>query len=167
MRSRWIGLCPAVLPILLVAAACGGGNDPARRATPEVGDTTGTGATGSGSVIADADCREYASSFAGFTPDPANPTGASNFLQIADLFDQLAEKVPNEISNDFRVVAKAYRDFAEGTGGVNFNDPASLQTVPPEELQRIQESLKGLDTEEVRTSVANIERFVQEHCGQG
>jgi hypothetical protein len=31
----------------------------------------------------------------------------------------------------------------------------------------MEESLAKLDTEEVRTAAANIEKFVQEHCPEG
>lgn len=160
---RFKRLCVVVV---LLLAACGGddaGSGGDKDATPQAEATTAE----SGSQTADPECRKYANAFAGITPDPANPTSFSNFKQVADSMDQVAGKVPNEVSDDFGTVASAYRNFAEGAGNLDPSDPDSVSKATPEDLQRMQDSLKALDTEQVRKAVANIEAFVKEHCPQG
>lgn len=164
----------ALMALIALMSACGGsetGDAADRQASPvptraATGGTTPDPAGEAAGGLASADCREYAAALSGFTPDPSNPSGFGNFRQVADLFDELADKVTNEISGDFRIVARAYREFAEVSADVDLSNPAAMATLPPEELQRIQQSLQGLDTEQVRTAVGNIERFVEEHCGQ-
>lgn len=168
MTAKRVRLCGLLFTVALLAPACGGetgdrgGGTPSARATDP-----GTGDSPRAKALADADCLEYANSFAGFTPEPGQPLSSSNFTKIADFMESVADKVPNEISDDFRVLGNAYRNFAEGAGDLDFSNPAAVNNITPEQLQRMEESLKKLDTEEVRTAAANIERFVQEHCPEG
>jgi len=165
MRFKLIARCALVAALLLMAAACGrDGADPNASPTPRAGATSDAGDPSAG--LGDDECRAYENAFAGFTPD-APAAGSSNFTQIADSLDHAAEAVPNEISDDLRVVATAYRNFAEGTAGFNLNDPSTMADASPEELSRIQAALQGMDSAEVRAAVANIEAFVNEHCPQG
>ena len=171
MKPRSDRLLVLLCALVLIAPACGGDNPdagsestPSARATEQ--ETEGT--PGASGAIADADCREYASSFAGVaTPNPNDPESFANLVQIADSMEKIADKVPNEISDDFRVLAGAYRKFAEGLGTLDFSDPSSFANVTPEELQKMEESLKSLDQEDVRAAAANIEKFVKENCPQG
>jgi hypothetical protein len=91
----------------------------------------------------------------------------SSFTKIAEFMESVADKVPNEVSDDFRTLGNAYRTFAEGAGDLDFTNPSAIASITPEQLQRMEESLAKLDTEEVRTAAANIEKFVQEHCPEG
>lgn len=160
-RFAWFTLMWAML---LMAAACGRDADPANESpTPRAQATVD--ARDETNALGDEECRAYENAFAGFTPDPA--AGSSNFAQIADSLDHAADAVPNEISDDLRVVATAYRGFAEGTAGFDLNDPSTMAEASPEEIARIQAALQGMDSAEVRAAVANIEAFVKENCPQG
>lgn len=171
MNLRSARLLVLMCALVLIGPACGGDNpDTGSEAAPGVRATVrGTeGTPGASGAIADADCREYANSFAGVTtPDPNDPESFANLVQISDSMEKIADKVPNEISDDFRVLAGAYRKFAEGLGTLDFSDPSSFANVTPEELQKMEESLKSLDQEDVRAAAANIEKFVKENCPQG
>lgn len=164
MTGRRVRLCVLLLTVALLAPACGGSDSedestPSARATERESDESPqTGA------IADADCLEYANSFAGFSPDPNQPLSSSSFTKIADFMEGVADKVPNEVSDDFRTLGNAYRNFADGAGDLDFSNPEAIANITPEQLKRMEESLAKLDTEEVRTAAANIEKFVQEHC---
>lgn len=170
MKAKSVRGLLLLLTLTLLLPACGeegseagSGSTPGARATdPQTEETTG-----SSGGLADADCREYANSFSGVSPDPNNPESFANLVEIADSMEKIADRVPNEISDDFRVLAGAYREFAGGMGSLDFSDPSSFADVTPEELQRMEQSLKSLDREEVRTAAANIESFVKEHCPQG
>jgi hypothetical protein len=170
MKARSVRKLVLLLVLTLISPACsddgsdgGSGSTPSARATEQPTEAS----PGSSGALADADCREYANSFAGVSPDPNNPASFTNLAQIADSMEKIADNVPNEISDDFRVLAGAYREFAEGLGTLDFNDPSSFANVTPEELEKMEQSLKSLDQEEVRTAAANIEKFVKEHCPQG
>jgi len=168
MKARRVRLCVLLLTVALLAPACGGDSNTEDESPPSARATDpGTSGSPQAGALADADCLEYANSFAGFTPDPNSPLSSSSFTKIADFMESVADKVPNEISDDFRTLGNAYRNFAEGAGDLDFSNPAAINSITPEQLQRMEESLKKLDTEEVRTAAANIEEFVQEHCPEG
>lgn len=166
MTDKWIRLCVLLLVVALLAPACGGGSDSEDESTPSA-RATESDESPQARAIADADCLEYANSFAGFSPDPNQPLSSSSFTKIADFMESVADKVPNEVSDDFRTLGNAYRNFAEGAGDLDFSNPSSIAGITPEQLQRMEESLAKLDTEEVRAAAANIEKFVQEHCPEG
>lgn len=158
-----------LLAALSVVPACGnGGSERSGEATPQAraGENPGAGSPTAG-ILAASECREYASAFAGFNPDPTNPTSAASFNEIADFMEKVADDVPNEISDDLRILGAAYRRFGEGSGNIDFTDPAVMANVTPEQLQKMEEALKSLDTEQVRTAAANIERFFDQNCPQG
>jgi hypothetical protein len=168
MTGKWVRLCVLLLTVALLATACGGGSDSGDESTPSARATEAeTEESPQAAAIADADCLEYANSFAGFSPDPNQPLSSSSFTKIADFMESVAEKVPNEVSDDFRTLGHAYRNFAEGAGDLDFSNPEAIANITPEQLKRMEESLAKLDTEEVRTAAANIEKFVQEHCPEG
>ncbi|HEU4868539.1 MAG TPA: hypothetical protein VFV09_12535 [Actinomycetota bacterium] len=166
MTGKWVRLCVLLLAVGLLAPACGGGSDSKGESTPSARATEAEESP-QARAIADADCLEYANSFAGFSPDPDQPLSPSSFTKIAEFMESVADKVPNEVSDDFRTLGNAYRTFAEGAGDLDFTNPSAIASITPEQLQRMEESLAKLDTEEVRTAAANIEKFVQEHCPEG
>lgn len=167
MTAKWFRLCGLLCFTALLAPACGGDPGAGDESTPSARATERATGSPQAGALADEDCLEYANSFAGFTPDPNQPLSSSSFTKIAEFMEGVADKVPNEISDDFRTLASAYRNFAEGAGDLDFSNPEAIAGITPEQLQRMEESLKKLDTEEVRTAAANIEKFVQEHCPGG
>ncbi len=168
MKNKSV-LLVVLLTVLCVVAACGdGGSGSSGEASPPAGagESPGAGSPAAG-LLAESECREYASALAGFNPDPTNPTSAASFTEIADFMERVADDVPNEISDDFRTLGAAYRGFAEGSGNIDFTNPAAMAGVTPEQLQEMEAALKNLDTEEVRTAAANIESFIKQNCPQG
>ena len=150
-------LLALLLTLLIAGAACG--NNPEETADP----TPEAQATGRG-FADDSECAKYADSFAALAPEPGDPGSFTDFKQVSESMDKIADEVPDEISDDFMVLSQAYGDFADNTGNMDLSDPEAMATASPEQLQKLQDSLKTLDNEQVRTAVANIEKFVQEHC---
>lgn len=146
-----------LLTLSIAGTACG--DKPKESADP----SPKASATNRG-FAADSECAEYADSFAALAPEPGDPGSFTDFKQVSESMDKIADEVPDEIADDFMVLSQAYGDFAEGTGNVDLSDPEAMATVSPEQLQKLQDSLKALDNEQVRTAVANIEKFVQENC---
>src|SRR5262245_55625468 len=122
---RWLALL--VMALALVAAGCGGGSDNESAATTETtteettssdtstdetttesSDTTGTGDIED--VLGDEDCLALAG--VGATIAQAF-SGASDGTASTEELEQLADKVPDEISADVQTLAAAFATYAD------------------------------------------------------
>ncbi|HEX2054807.1 MAG TPA: hypothetical protein VHJ78_13920 [Actinomycetota bacterium] len=168
MRGIPLGRLLVLVAVMLASGACGGGeeNNQPQKASPTPASTAAATPSG-GTALSAAECQDYASSFAGLSADPAQAASSANFAQVAAAMEDVAGKVPADAAGDFQVVARAFRELAAGTQGLNLNDPAALAAAPPDQLQRMQQSLSVMNTEEVKNAVANVERFLRENCSQG
>lgn len=159
--------------LVLLLAGCGGGDDTADEGSIEPDGTedatsepSPSGEDGSAlSALTDADCRQYAEAFRD-APDVADPTSLDGIEQIADILDDAANRVPNEISDDFRVMADAYRTFGGALADldVDFNDPEAMARLSAEDLAKLQVAAEAMGTSEVQEAAENIDAFLQEHC---
>lgn len=165
---RRSALLAVLAAALMVLAACGGGADetavsePTDAASPEAE----TGGEGSGlATLTDSDCRQYAQAFED-VPSIADPDSLDSIGQLADVLDDAADRVPNEISDDFRVLADAYREFSATMGSLNvdFTDPDSMAALGPEELAALQQAGEAFSSPEFEEAARNIEAFVRENC---
>lgn len=162
----------AVLAVLAVAmltlAACGGGEDPDDTAITDPTPTpteTDTDTDGEIAALTDADCQQYAEAFQG-VPNIADPGSMDSIGELAEVLDDAADRVPNEISDDFRTVANAYREFtnALGDSDIDFADPESAAAMGPEDIAALQEAAAAFDSEELQTATQNIQEFLTENC---
>lgn len=159
--------------LVLLLAGCAGGDDTADEGSIEpdgtedaTGEPSPSGEDGSGlGALTDADCRQYAQAFQE-APNVADPDSLDGIGQIADILDDAADRVPNEISDDFRVMADAYRAFGEALQDldVDFNDPESMARLSAEDLATLQAAGEAMGTSEVQEAAENIDAFLQEHC---
>lgn len=150
----------AVLAVLAAAmmllAACGGGEEPDDTAVTDPTPTpTETDAETDGEIAAltDADCQQYAEAFQD-VPNIADPSSLDSIGELADVLDDAADRVPNEISDDFRTLADAYR----------FTDPQSAAAMGPEDIAALQEAGEAFSSEELQTATQNIQEFLTENC---
>lgn len=165
-RSAVLALLAAAMMLL---AACGGGDETPEPDTDDTGvtDTDDNDAdTGGGlATLTDADCRQYAQAFED-VPTLADPDSLDSIGQLADVLDEAAENVPNEISDDFQVLASAYREFSDALGDleVDFDDPAALAALGPEDFEALEAAGQAFETGEVEEATGNIETFLRENC---
>lgn len=157
-QARRVGRLTAVLATaVLLMGACAGGD--------AAGGDDG-GAAGSGSrVLADSDCRRYVEAFRR-SPQVSDPTSVEAMTEVADVLDEAADGVPNQVSEDFRTVAGAYREFADAMGSLDldFSDPGSMASLSSEDLAGLQAASQVMSSEEVRQAVGNIDTFLDENC---
>ena len=155
--------------LALLAAGCGGddGGDEAAGTTDTaiVEDDSSTettdddATTTSDGIELEGECAE----FAGLSAKLSQALGgsSSDLSSATEVFDELADQVPDEIRDDYEVLAANFRELAEALEGV---DLTSGETPSPEVLAQLQEVTQSLDTPEVREATANIEAWAAENC---
>ncbi len=155
-------------------SACG--DDGGDEATDDVEETTTTaGDSGTDSVdLGDFDftgeCADFMTAFgsAGAAVGSAftGADGSDDLEQVAEYFDEIASKVPDDIQGDFEVFAQAYSDFAQALAdsGIDMSDPSSAD---PEDLAALQAVMEAFSAPEVEEASANISAWVEENCSAG
>ena len=162
--------------LALVAAGCGGSSSNEASSDTETTvatettetmateDTTATTADSETSTDIDlgnlsGECKQ----FAGISSKLAQSLSGqdANMEDAAKAFDDIAEQVPDEIKDDYQVIADNFSKIAEALKGV---DLTSGQTPSPEALAKLQELSKSMDSAEVQQASQHIEAWVQKHC---
>ncbi|MEX2619508.1 MAG: hypothetical protein WD250_04745 [Egibacteraceae bacterium] len=153
-RRGWAEIVPLAAAAVLLLAACSPGE--------------GSGGTDGGDdpgVLTAEDCQRYVGAFqqAGAVNDPSHAEAVG---QVAGILDDGADRVPDEISDDFRVMAGAYQGFADALQDMNtdFADLGSLSELDPEDLTALDAANRALNTPQVQDAAANIDAFLTEHC---
>ena len=77
---------------------------------------------------------------------------------------ELAAEVPDEVADDFEVMAEAFAEFAAALedAGVDFSDPASLSS--PEAQSAIAAAGEAFSTPEVEAASENMSAFLEGIC---
>jgi len=76
----------------------------------------------------------------------------------ADALDEIAEQVPEEISDDYAVIAANFEKIAEALEGVDLSSPNA------ETVEKFQQATASLDSEEVTEATANVQAWVTANC---
>jgi hypothetical protein len=173
-------LLAALAALLLTAAACGGDDDEsaaatqAPAATAEPSDTTSDtneesedteeseesegdlpeGFSGS------EECRELVGLGAKVTQALSGTGGDLDDTQ--EFLDAFADDAPEEIREDFQVIAEAYGKIVEALEGV---DLSSGEQPDPEALAELQQLSTELDQPRIQEANENITAWVEENCG--
>jgi hypothetical protein len=160
----------AVLGLGLVAC---GGDDSGGDASSDTEATTTTEATGSDTDTTDLDlgdfsgeCADFAQSFAGAAAAVGSAfTGApgDDLSSVAEYFDAVADKVPEEIRDDFQVFADAYGEFAQALADadIDLSDPSKAD---PEAMAQLQALGEAFSAPEVQQASENIQAYVDSNC---
>lgn len=162
-RSAVVAVLAAAVMVLL--AACGGG-EVETDATVERDDApTSEELADAGGLLTDADCQQYVEAF-GQPPSVTDPGSLDGIQQTADVLDDAADRVPDEISDDFRVIASAYRVFADAFVDMNldFTDPAAVAALGAEDLAKLEAAGQAMSSAEVQEATDNLEAFLAQHC---
>jgi hypothetical protein len=162
-----------IAALALVAAGCGGSSSDEASADTETtvaAETTmpeETTATTDGSETStDVDLGNLSgecAQFAGISSKLAQSLSGqdANMEDAAKAFADIADQVPDEIKDDYQVIAENFSKIAEALKGV---DLTSGQTPSPEALAKLQELSKTMDSAEVQQASQHIEAWVSEHC---
>jgi hypothetical protein len=164
---RWLVLLVAALA--LVAAGCGG--DDSNEAGGDTDTDTaiveadGEETTDDATETTDDDdalggeCAELAG--LGTRISQAVTGGNEGLEEASELFDELASRVPEEIRDDFEVIAENFSQVAEAAQEL---DLAPGETPGPEDLARLQELTESLNSPEVAAAGERIQAWTEENC---
>ena len=166
MNARWWAVL-LLAAFALVAAGCGGddGGDSASSDTTVVEtDATETETetdtdTDSGGGVLEGECAEFAGLSAKLSQALGGTSG--DLESATGVFDELADQVPDEIRDDYEVLAENFSKLAEALKDVDLSAGA---TPSPEDLAKIQEVTQSLDSAEVQEASQNIEAWASENC---
>ena len=173
-KAFW-AIALAAIGVLLLTAACGGGDDESAAGTEAAATTESPAATDATDTTSDdssddsgdepsfegsSDCVELAQLGAKVS-EALSGTGG-DVEKTEEFLNEFADKAPDEISDDFQVIADAYSKIAEALGDV---DIASGETPDPEALAKLQELSTELDQAKLQEANTNITAWVTENCG--
>ena len=169
-NARQATVLAVLAAAVMLLTACGNGDEPENGDVSVTDPTADPGdaspdADGDGASLTDADCRQYAEAFQNI-PDATDPESLDSIGDLADILDEAADQVPDEISDDFRVIADAYRSFSDAMADLDFDltDPESMAAMGPEDIAALEEAGQAFDSEEIETAGQNIDAFLAENC---
>jgi hypothetical protein len=175
MNARKLAaLLVAALP--LVAAGCGGSSDEGSSDTATVAaedttteattteDMTTTEETTSDDTATDASSAltGKCADLAGLGSKLAAAMGGqdSGVADVSQLFDDLADQVPDEIKADWQVLAQNFQKIADALKGADL----SSGTPDAATLAKLQKLATTLDSKEVQQAAAHIEAWANKNC---
>jgi hypothetical protein len=170
-------LLAALGALLLAAAACGGDDDESAASTEPAAAATTSGGGEETTSDDEAETSEESSD----TPDFAatgecrelvelgtkvsqalGGTGGPELENTQEFLDEFADEAPEEIRDDFQVIAEAYAKIAEALGDVDVSAGAQPD---PEAIAKLQQLSQELDQAELEEANRNITEWVEENCG--
>jgi hypothetical protein len=165
-----------VAALALVVAGCGGSSDEASSDTATAAAETTTETTAEAATTEDMTTTEEtttdASGAAALTGKCAELAGLGSKLaaamggqdagvaDVSQLFDELADQVPDEIKADWQVLAQNFQKIADALKGADL----SSGTPDAATLAKLQKLATTLNSQEVQQAAANIEAWAKKNC---
>jgi hypothetical protein len=179
---RWTMFAVLVAALALVGAGCGGGDDEGAgdtdtvvvtdttedtttedTTTEETTEDTETDTGGSGS-FASGDCAELISASAALSQAFGAAGTSGDLGDAATAFDSLADRVPDEIRDDFQVLADAYSEYADVIQEIGLE---AGETPSAEQIGELTQALSAIDTQGVSEASTNISTWASANCPSG
>ena len=166
---RWLSILAAALA--LVAAGCGGDDEPSASDEPEVEETataetttdeatTEDDGTATGDFdFADEDCQ----ALLGVGATIAAAFSGAGAVANTEELQQLADKAPDEIQADVETLAQAFARYADKLADVGLE---AGETPSAEQVQQLQAALASLNQQELTAASQRIEAWATENCQQ-
>lgn len=158
--------------LLLTAAACGGGDDESAADTQAAAAATAgsENTTEAATTEADAESNPDFGSAENCTELTTLGTKVSAALsgtgadteKTKEALNEIADNAPDEIKDDFQVMADAYAKIADAIGEANV---AAGEQPDPEALAKLQQVATELDQTKLEEANTNITAWVTENCG--
>ena len=163
-----------------MGAGCGGGDDESSGDTTETTeetftfdtttdetetetdgtDTDGTDTDATGG-LATGECQELVDASAQLSQAFGSAGASGDLGDSSEVFDELADRAPEEIRADFQILAEAYSEYADVLGDV---DLQAGETPSAEDLQALQEALSSIDQAEVTAASQRISEWATANC---
>lgn len=166
---RWLTVFLAALALALVGVGCGGSDEESSATTDTATltettseDTTTGEATTDGTetdlsgILASEDCVQLVAALSSFGQAFAAPGSGDDSSDFFDQFDP-----PDEIKADVETLAEWYQAYFAAVQDAGLE---AGQTPTPEQLQRYQAALAGLDQAGVSEASSRIGTWAQENC---
>jgi len=163
-----------VLVLALAGASCGGddeassdGDDVTIETTTDETTTDDTTTdetdddTGDLDELASGECQELVAASTSFSEAFGAAGQDGDVDDVSELFEEFADRAPEEIRDDFAILAEAYASYAEVIGDVQI-EPG--ETPDAEALARLQEALASIDQAEVTAASQRISDWATENC---
>jgi hypothetical protein len=174
---RRMGAAAVVAALMLVAAGCGGSNEESSSAATETVTTEATTTetetdmvteetetTSSGVAGLTGACQDLVEVSQKFGEAMAAATGAggNDLAATSKAFEAFADKVPDEVKDDFQALAEAFAVYADALKGL---DLKAGSTPTAEQVAKLVEATQALDQEKLSKASAGIDAWVKENCG--
>jgi hypothetical protein len=176
---RWLTIGVVVAAFALVGAGCGGGDDESSADTDTVvaTDTAGTDDTTSDDTtteetetdvsggLASGDCAEAVTAFVALGQAVAASGGSDESVEESSrLFQEFADKAPDEIKDDIQVLADAYAEYIAVLGDIGLQ---AGETPSADQIQQITQASAALSTPEVAAASENFNTWASTNCPSG
>ena len=92
----------------------------------------------------------------------AGAAGGENLAGTSEAFEEFADRVPEEIRDDFRVLAAAFTEYADALQDLDLSAGA---TPDAETIAKLQQLIQGIDQTEVQAASNRISAWSTENCG--
>lgn len=172
---RWLAVL--VMALALVAAGCGGDDEPSASDDTTIEETTtseettdetteetttddGTDTSGS-FAFADEDCQSLIQAYVGLSAAIAAASGGQDVSGDIEKFTEYVEKVPEEIRADVETIAAAYGTFVDELEGLGWT-PGEVPTA--EQIQALTAASESLSTPEVAAAGESLNAWTTENC---
>lgn len=151
LRATRSLVCRVVLPIsVLSLAACSSGGEDGSSAYQPIPDTAGA------QVVADGDCsaaREVAAALTAI-----NPSDKAGLTALPDSIKALHDVVPDELKSEIDLLGDTIGSFVGVLERFDF-DAAKVEADASAKAE-----FDALDTPDVRTAVADLQRWLDDSC---
>jgi hypothetical protein len=121
-------------------------------------DTTETSALGDDFATSE-NCREFAEVGSRLS-EAFTGAGSTDLDEASDAFAELTAAAPDEIKDDFQVIADAYNKLADALQGVDL----SSTNPDPQALAKLTQISQELDQAKLTQASTNISKWAQENC---
>jgi hypothetical protein len=179
---RWIGVAAAVAALAFAAAGCGGSSDSSSEAAGDTAvtetssstdttssteetstETTSTETSGDLAGLS-GECKDLAEAGQKFSAAIASSASAGNGdLDVtADAFKEFADQAPDELKDDFKVLAKVIAVYATALKDIDFKAGSTPTAEQIAKLTKLAQSFNSADVQKASTAIA---AWGQEHCG--
>ena len=110
--------------------------------------------------VFDEDCRFVLAGGSDF----ANPlaAGAGDFDAVADVWQQIADRAPDEIKGEMQILGDALTEFANILSGIDLTDPSAL--TDPDTQAAFANLEDAVDTERLEQATDAVNAWFEENC---
>ncbi len=126
-------------------------------------ETTDESTSGGSFSLANEDCQELATASASLS-QAFSGGGTADWQSYVTFLNELADKAPDEIADDFRVLAEAYAKIADAMGGADMSNPGSMT---PAQIAALTKLGQELDQAKLTAASQNISTWMTENCAGG